>query len=95
VGSLLARWNVGMILVVHAFERCLVIWTSLLKKKTISSIKKTDLSWEMAIRVSKAFGSTPDGWMKLQFQYDAAQADKRAKKIKVKTFKGELQPAYQ
>ncbi len=45
-----------------------------------------DLSWDMAIRLAKAFGSTPEGWMRLQFQYDAAQVDARARKIKVKTF---------
>ena len=45
-----------------------------------------DLSCDMAIRLAKAFGSTPEGWMRLQFQYDAAQVEERAKKIKVKTF---------
>ncbi len=45
-----------------------------------------DLSWDMAIRLSKAFGSTPEGWMRLQFQFDAAQVGERAKKIKVETF---------
>jgi len=40
----------------------------------------------MAIRLAKAFGSTPEGWMRSQFQYDAAQVEERAKKIKVKTF---------
>lgn len=43
------------------------------------------LSWEMAIRLAKAFGSTPEGWMRLQFQYDATQMEARAKEIKVKT----------
>ncbi len=45
-----------------------------------------DLSWDMAIRLAKAFGSTPEGWMRLQFQYDAAQVGARAQKITVKTF---------
>ena len=48
--------------------------------------ENADLSWDMAIRLAKAFGSTPEGWMRLQFQYDAAQVGERAKKIKVKTF---------
>ena len=39
----------------------------------------------MAIRLVKAFGSTPEGWMRLQFQYDAAQVEEPARKIKVKT----------
>ena len=56
---------------------------------------RTALSWDMAIRLSKAFGSTPDGWMALQFQHDAAQADVRAKQIKVKPYNGTLEPAYQ
>ena len=47
---------------------------------------KSGISPEMAIRLSKAFGSTPEGWMRLQFQYDAAQVEERSKKIKVKTF---------
>ena len=42
------------------------------------------LSWDMAIRLSKGFGSTADGWMRLQFQYDAAQVQEWAKGIKVK-----------
>jgi antitoxin HigA-1 len=45
-----------------------------------------DLSWDMAIRLAKAFGSTPEGWMRLQFQFDAAQVEERAKQIKVNTF---------
>lgn len=44
-----------------------------------------DLSWDMSIRLAKAFGSTPEGWMRLRFQYDASQVEERAKKIKVKT----------
>ncbi len=66
-------------------------------RQTLSNLtnQKTDLSWDMAIRLSKAFGSTPDGWMALQFQYDAAQAEERMKQIKVKPYKGELEPAYQ
>ncbi len=45
---------------------------------------KADLSWEMSIRLAKAFGSTPEGWMRLQFQYDASKVAVRARKIKVK-----------
>lgn len=44
------------------------------------------LSWDMTIRLAKAFGSTPEGWMRLQFQYDASQVEERSKKIKVRTF---------
>jgi addiction module HigA family antidote len=48
--------------------------------------ESADLSWDMAIRLAKAFGSTPEAWMRLQFQYDATQVEERSKKIKVKTF---------
>jgi addiction module HigA family antidote len=48
--------------------------------------ESADLSWNMSIRLAKAFGSTPEGWVRLQFQYDAAQVEERSKKIKVKTF---------
>ena len=66
-------------------------------RQTLSLLvnERTALSWDMAIRLSKAFGSTSDGWMALQFQYDVAQADDRAKRIKVKPYKGALEPAYQ
>lgn len=49
---------------------------------------RADLSWDMAIRLAKAFGGTPDGWMRLQFQFDASQVEVRSKRIKVKTFHG-------
>jgi len=45
---------------------------------------KAGISAEMAIRLSKAFGSSPEVWLGLQAQYDLAQAEKEAGKIKVK-----------
>ena len=57
--------------------------------------ERADLSMDMAIRVAKAFGGTPEGWMRVQHQYDLSKIEARAKKIKVKMFKGVLQPAYQ
>ncbi len=53
---------------------------------------KTALSPEMAIRIAKAFGGTPDAWYRMQSAYDIAQAKKRAGKIKVKTYKPENIP---
>ncbi len=44
------------------------------------------VSPEMAIRLSKAFGSTPQAWLKMQLAYDLAQAEKHAGKIKVKRY---------
>ena len=51
--------------------------------------EKTALSPEMAIRIAKAFGGTPEAWYKMQSAYDMAQAKKKAGKIKVKTYKPE------
>jgi antitoxin HigA-1 len=38
----------------------------------------------MAIRLSKAFGSTPETWLRMQLAYDLAQALKDERKIKVR-----------
>jgi addiction module HigA family antidote len=38
----------------------------------------------MAIRLSKAFDTTPESWMNQQAQYDLWQAQKVASSIKVK-----------
>jgi addiction module HigA family antidote len=44
---------------------------------------KAGISAEMSLRLSEAFGTTPDLWLKLQVQYDMWQASqKRRKKIK-------------
>ena len=42
------------------------------------------VSPEMAIRLSKAFGSSPEVWLGLQMDYDLAEAEKKASRIKVK-----------
>ena len=54
--------------------------------------EKSAVSPEMAIRVAKAFGGTPDAWYRMQSAYDIAQAKKKAGKIKVKTYKPENVP---
>jgi plasmid maintenance system antidote protein VapI len=38
----------------------------------------------MAIRLSKAFGSTPETWLRMQLAYHLAQARKDESKIKVR-----------
>ena len=43
---------------------------------------KAAISPEMAVRLSKAFGSTPETWLQMQLNYDLAQV--RQKKISVK-----------
>jgi addiction module HigA family antidote len=45
---------------------------------------KSGISPEMAIRISKAFGSTPETWLRMQLAYDLAQARKDESKIKVR-----------
>jgi antitoxin HigA-1 len=45
---------------------------------------KSGISPEMAIRLSKAFGSTPETWLRMQLAYDLAQALKDESKIKVR-----------
>jgi addiction module HigA family antidote len=48
--------------------------------------EKSGISPEMAIRLSKAFGSTPQTWINMQANYDLAQALKHQDKIKVKRY---------
>lgn len=43
------------------------------------------ISAEMALRLSKAFGSSPETWLQLQLAYDLAQARKREDTIRVRT----------
>jgi addiction module HigA family antidote len=51
--------------------------------------EKAGISPEMAIRLSKAFGSTPEMWLQLQMNYNLAEAQKQSSKIKVKRYKAE------
>jgi addiction module HigA family antidote len=45
--------------------------------------ERRGISPEMAIRLSKAFGSRPEVWAGLQMEYDLAAALKKADRIKV------------
>ena len=49
--------------------------------------EKAGVSVEMAIPLSKAFGSTSETWLGLQTAYDLAQARGRARAIKVRSFR--------
>lgn len=51
-------------------------------RKTLSEFinQKTGLSPEMAIRLSKAFDTTPEFWMNLQQQYDLWHAKQKLSK---------------
>lgn len=57
-------------------------------RQTLSRLinTKTSLSPEMAIRASKAFGSTPEHWLRMQITYDMARMRGKAVAIKVKRF---------
>ena len=48
--------------------------------------EKAGISTEMAIRLSKAFGSTPETWLGMQMAYDLWQVRHRVKEIKVRRF---------
>ena len=54
---------------------------------------KSGVSPEMAIRLSKAFGSSPETWLKMQLDYDLAQARQREGRIQVKRVHLHDQPA--
>jgi len=55
-------------------------------RKTLSSILngRSGISPEMALRLSKAFNTTPEGWLNQQVQYDLWNAKKDSKGLKVK-----------
>jgi len=59
------------------------------KRQTLNNLvnEKAGISPEMSIRLSKAFGSRPEVWLGLQMQYDLAQAEKTAHRIKVRRIK--------
>lgn len=48
--------------------------------------EKAGISPEMAIRLSKAFGSSPETWVRMQAAYDLEQALKHQAKIRVERY---------
>jgi len=48
---------------------------------------KAGVSVEMSIRLSQAFGSTPETWLGMQTAYDLWQAREWAREIEVEEFK--------
>ena len=48
--------------------------------------EKSGMSVDMAIRLSQAFGSTPETWLNLQMAYDLWQAREHSRQIKVERF---------
>jgi antitoxin HigA-1 len=57
-------------------------------RQTLNNLvnEKAGVSPEMAIRLSKAFGSTPDTWVRMQAAYDLAQAMLNEKNIRVQRY---------
>ena len=55
-------------------------------RKTLSSILngRSGISPEMAIRLGKAFDTSPESWLNQQVQYDLWVAEQHAKNLKVK-----------
>jgi antitoxin HigA-1 len=56
--------------------------------KTLSNIlnEHQGISSEMAIRLSEAFGSTPDFWLKLQRDYELWHAELKVNRSKIEHF---------
>jgi antitoxin HigA-1 len=54
-------------------------------RQTLNNLvnKKSSISPEMAVRLSKAFNGSPEFWMRLQLNYDLAQIERNASKIVV------------
>ncbi len=57
-------------------------------RKTLSAILngRAGISPEMALRLSKAFGSTPDHWLRMQNAFDLWQLRGKSKTLRVKRF---------
>lgn len=57
-------------------------------RKTLSLLLngKAGISPEMAVRLSKAFGRSPESWLQLQAQYDLAQVAAKDTEITVKRY---------
>ena len=64
-------------------------------RQTLSRVinEQTAVSPEMAIRVAKAFGSTPEHWLRLQLAYDIARMRDKVDSIKVKKYVPKERPA--
>ena len=58
-------------------------------RKTLSSLLNghSNVSPVMAIRLSKAFGGSPESWLTHQLYFDLWQAQKKSLKLEVKNFR--------
>jgi addiction module HigA family antidote len=57
-------------------------------RQTLNNLvnEKAGISPEMAIRLAKAFGGTPQAWVRMQSNYDLAEALKFESKIRVRRY---------
>ena len=57
-------------------------------RKTLSLLLNghANISPEMAVRLSRAFGRTPESWLQLQVHYDLAQVNQRVNFDEIKSF---------
>ncbi|MCP4269106.1 MAG: HigA family addiction module antidote protein [Candidatus Brocadiaceae bacterium] len=57
-------------------------------RQTVSRVVncKTAISDEMAIRLAKAFGSTPEHWLRMQHAYNLAQIKSKSDTINVQPY---------
>ena len=55
-------------------------------RKTLSSILngRSGISPEMAIRLAKAFDTSPESWLNQQVQYDLWEAEQNSRKLQVR-----------
>lgn len=55
-------------------------------RKALSELlnSRAGVSPEMALRLAKAFNTTPESWLGMQMEYDLWQTEKRTKGLKVK-----------
>ena len=66
------------------------------ERQTLNNLvnEKSGISPEMAIRLEKRFGSSAELWYGLQMEYDLAQAEKKAGKIKVRRMAERAEPVH-
>jgi addiction module HigA family antidote len=64
-------------------------------RQTLSDLvnRKAGVSVDMAIRLSRAFGSTPETWLGMQMAYDLWQAQAHTGSIKVERFEMPAEPS--
>ena len=65
-----------------------------ISRKSMSELvnERSGISAMMALRLAKAFGSTPETWLGIQLDYDLAQARRRERELTIKRIRRPLRP---